>query len=165
MSYIVLKLKKSISNDVSTFRLYRFLVYKSNCTAYFTKQLVCQRVKQRLKCYTGKACNCLIQLLLTTFVSTEEHVFLNEIFGELFISRNVWPPCSSDLTAPDFYLWGAAKSAVCRDRPRTLNELKTAIIECIRIISQENLQKVFENKIKQVQPCIDARGHHFQHLL
>jgi uncharacterized protein involved in propanediol utilization len=62
-------------------------------------------------------------------------------------------------------LWEAAKSAVYRDRPRTLNELKTASIAFIRNISQAHLQKVFANKIKQVQACIDARGHHFQHRL
>jgi hypothetical protein len=28
-------------------------------------------VKQRLKCNTGKVCNCLIQFLLTTVLSTE----------------------------------------------------------------------------------------------
>jgi hypothetical protein len=28
-----------------------------------------------------------------------------------------------------------------------------------------DLQKVFANKIKRVQACIDARGHHFQHRL
>jgi hypothetical protein len=54
--------------------------------------------------------------------------FLTEIFGERVISRNVWPPRSPDLTPPDFYLWGAAKSAVYRDRPRTLTELKPAIL-------------------------------------
>jgi hypothetical protein len=70
-----------------------------------------------------------------------------------------------DLTPSDFYLWGAAKSAVCRDHPRTLNELKTAITAYIRNISQAGLQKVFANKIKRVQACIDARGHNFQHLL
>ena len=52
-----------------------------------------------------------------------------------------------------------------RDRPRTLNELKTAITAYIRKISQADLQKVFANKIKRVQACIDARGHHFQQLL
>jgi hypothetical protein len=52
---------------------------------------------------------------------------LNEIFGECVISRNLRPPRSPDLAPPDFYLWGAAKSAVYRDRPRTLNELKTTI--------------------------------------
>jgi len=56
-------------------------------------------------------------------------------------------------------------AAVYRDRPRTLNELKTAITAYIRNISQVDLQKVFANKIKRVQDRIDACGHHFQHLL
>jgi len=54
---------------------------------------------------------------------------------------------------------------VYRDRPRTLNELKTAITAFIRNISQADLQKVYENKIERVQACIDARGHHFETLL
>jgi hypothetical protein len=61
-------------------------------------------------------------------------------------------------------LWGAAKLMVYRDRPRTLNELKTAITTFIRNISQADLQKVFANKDKRAQACIDAREHHFQQL-
>jgi hypothetical protein len=57
------------------------------------------------------------------------------------------------------------QAAVYRDRPRTLNELKTAITAYIRNTSQADLQKVFANKIERVQACIDARGHHFQHIL
>jgi hypothetical protein len=53
-------------------------------------------------------------------------------------------------------------SAVYCDRPRTFNELRTAITAYIRNISQENLQKVFANKIKLVQARIDARGRHIQ---
>jgi hypothetical protein len=90
---------------------------------------------------------------------------LNEILGERVISRNLRPPRSPDLTPPDFYLLGAAKSAVYRDRPRTLNELKTVITAYIRNISHADLQKVFANEIKRVQACIDARGHHFQQIL
>jgi hypothetical protein len=60
---------------------------------------------------------------------------------------------------------GAAKSAVYHDCPCTLNELTTAITAYIRNIIQAGLQKVFANKIKWVQACIDAHGHHFQHLL
>jgi hypothetical protein len=43
---------------------------------------------------------------------------------------------------------GAAKSAVYRDRSRTLNELKAAVTVYIRNVSQADLQKVFANKIK-----------------
>jgi hypothetical protein len=56
-------------------------------------------------------------------------------------------------------------AAVDLDRPRTLGELKTAITAYTRNISQADLQKVFANKIKLVQACIDAPGHHFQQLL
>jgi hypothetical protein len=62
-------------------------------------------------------------------------------------------------------VWGAAKSAVFRDRPRTLKKIKTAITAYIRNISQADLQKVFANKIKRFQACIDAREHLFHHLL
>jgi len=51
---------------------------------------------------------------------------------------------------------------VYRDCPSTLNELKTAITAYIRNISQEDLHKVFANKIERVQACRDARGHQFQ---
>jgi hypothetical protein len=85
---------------------------------------------------------------------------LNEIFGERVISRKLRPPPLPDLTPSEFDLWGAAKSAVYRDRPRTLNEVKTAVTACVRNISQADLQKVFANKIKRVQACIDCRGRH-----
>jgi hypothetical protein len=40
-------------------------------------------VKQRLKCNTGKVCNCLIQFLLTMVLSVEQCVFLVEyVFRE-----------------------------------------------------------------------------------
>jgi hypothetical protein len=46
-----------------------------------------------------------------------------------------------------------------------LNDLKTAITVFIGKISQADLQKVFANKIKRVQACIDGHGHHFPTLL
>ena len=49
-----------------------------------------------------------------------------EFFGDRIISKDVWPVCSPDLNPPDFYLWGAAKSAVYRDRPRTLDDIQAA---------------------------------------
>jgi hypothetical protein len=51
------------------------------------------------------------------------------------------------------------------DRPRMLNDLKTAITAYIRNISQADQQEVSANKIKRIQTCINACGHHFQHLL
>jgi hypothetical protein len=113
--------------------------------------------------------NCFNQFLLTVVLSIEERVFLVEY---VFRDGNRYTDLVQEQfaekfpeTPPDFYLWGAAKSAVYRDRPRTLNALKTAITVYIRNISQADLQKVFANKIKRVQACMDVRGRHFQHLL
>jgi hypothetical protein len=112
-------------------------------------------------------CNCLIEVLLTVVLSTEERVFVVECF---FPEGNRYSDLVQQQFADKFpetavpYLCGAAKCAVCRDRPRTVNELETAITAYIRNISQADLQKVFVSKIKWVQACIDARGHHFQHL-
>jgi hypothetical protein len=92
------------------------------------------------------------------FLSIEERDFVVE---SAFREGNRY----TDLAAPDFYLWGAAQSAVYRDRPPTFNQLNTVITSYITNISQADLKKVFVNKIKRVQACIDARGHHFQHLL
>jgi hypothetical protein len=72
---------------------------------------------------------------------------------------------SPDLTPPDFYLWGTAQSALYRDRPHKLSDLKTATAAYIRNISPADLQKVFANKIKRVQARIAARGHLLQYPL
>jgi hypothetical protein len=57
----------------------------------------------------------------TVHTANNSMKFLNEIFREHVISRNLWPPHLPDITPPDFYLWRAAKSAVYRDCPCTLN--------------------------------------------
>jgi hypothetical protein len=82
----------------------------------------------------------------------------------VYCDHQLWGAAQSAVYR-DHQLWGAAQSAVYRDHQRTLNELKTAITAYIRNISQADLQKGFVNKIKRLQACIDARRHHFQHLL
>jgi hypothetical protein len=44
---------------------------------------------------------------------------LRDVFGDRIISKEVWPPRSPDLTAPDDYLRGAMKVAVYKDNPHT----------------------------------------------
>ena len=90
---------------------------------------------------------------------------LKELFRDSIVSKDVWPSHLPDLNPPDFYLWEAAKSAVYRDRPRTLDDLQAAITAFIQSISSEQLIAVFKNKIRRVQACIDAKGDHFQHNL
>ena len=83
---------------------------------------------------------------------------LKEFFGDRIISKDVWPPRSPDLNPPNFLSMGAAKSAVYRNRPRTLGDLQAVITAFIQSISSEQLIAVFRNKIRRVQACIDAKG-------
>jgi hypothetical protein len=58
-----------------------------------------------------------------SIVRSESRCALSLQYVHLVVSIEV----AVEVTPPDFYVWGAAKSAMYRDRPRTLNELKTAI--------------------------------------
>jgi hypothetical protein len=50
-----------------------------------------------------------------------------------------WPPCSPDLTAPDFFCRGYLKSKVCCSHPVDLSALKQTIRDKIFNISEETL--------------------------
>jgi hypothetical protein len=88
-------------------------------------------------------------------LSIEEHVFLVEY---VFREGNRYTDLVQEQFVEKFPETPVThRNAVYRDRPSTPNELKTAITAYIRNISQADLQKVFANKIKRVQACIDAR--------
>lgn len=90
---------------------------------------------------------------------------LNEVFPERVISTGIWPPRSPDLSALDFYLWGAVKEAVYKKKPRNLEELQNEISEHIRNISERELNSVFDSMRKRVDLCVLQGGGHFQQLL
>ena len=90
---------------------------------------------------------------------------LQNVFGRRLISKGLWPPRSPDLSPPDFYLWGAMKGSVYRNRPKTLGDLQKSIDDYVRSIPPNTLQRVFDNMMRRVDLCIEAKGQHFQHKL
>jgi hypothetical protein len=81
-------------------------------------------VKQRLKCNIGKACNCLIQFLLTAILSIEERAFLVEY---VFREGNRWPPRSPDLTpraSPSAFSCTCTCACTCTTPVLLINLLK-----------------------------------------
>jgi hypothetical protein len=52
---------------------------------------------------------------------------IGSYFVDRLISKNLWPPRSSDLTQLDFFLWGLMKGRVYSNKPRTIDSLKDAI--------------------------------------
>ncbi|KZC07313.1 hypothetical protein WN55_07724, partial [Dufourea novaeangliae] len=93
---------------------------------------------------------------------------LNELYPNKWIGRGglvSWPPRSLDLTPLDFFLWGALKNAVYQEVPTTPENMKQRIIAAGAKISSETIRPARDAAIRRLQLCIDANGHHFEHLL
>jgi len=70
-----------------------------------------------------------------------------------------WSPRSLDLSTCDFFLWGYLKSRVYTHKPRTLNDLKEAILQEIRPIDRQLLARVMDDFTKRLENCIREDGH------
>jgi len=75
-----------------------------------------------------------------------------------------WPPCSPDLIAPDFFLWGYLKSKVYSTCPTELHALKENIQEEIAK-PEETLQAVMRTIVTHVHLCIEEGGGHLKDIV
>jgi len=71
----------------------------------------------------------------------------------------------SDLTPPDYFLWGYLKGTVYQNKPRTIDALKANNTGEIQAVTADVLARTFQNIACRVQSCLDANGGHFQHML
>jgi len=77
----------------------------------------------------------------TTHTAPATMQFLRQIFGERLISKNSgfnWP-ARSDLTSPNYFLWGYLKERVYVNKPRTFQQLKENIRVEIRTLGPDTL--------------------------
>ena len=72
-------------------------------------------------------------------------------FGDI-----AWPARSSDLTVPDFFLWGFLKDCVFQRRIMTIRELKQAIVDEVAAIDEDLRRRVYGNFQTRLQQCIDV---------
>ena len=93
--------------------------------------------------------------------------FLDKTFPGRWIGRGGpirWAPRPSDLTLPDFILWGHLKNVVYLSPCEDLAKLKSRIPDEIKSISQKTLYDIFSNISKRMDLCVSVDGGHFQHL-
>ena len=82
---------------------------------------------------------------------------LRPVFEDRIISRRadvVWPPRRCDLTALDYYLWGAIKDKCYVDKPKTIDALKDYIHEAISEIQLHTIDNVLKNWNDRVGYCM-----------
>ncbi|KZC05411.1 hypothetical protein WN55_05441 [Dufourea novaeangliae] len=93
---------------------------------------------------------------------------LNELYPNKWIGRGglvSWPPRSPDLTPLDSFLWGASGNAIYQAIPTTPENMKQRIIAAYARISSQTRRHARDAAIRRLQLCIDANGHHCEHLL
>lgn len=109
-------------------------------------------------------------LLVSTRCRTTSHSsyynlsFLKSLFLGRLISKN-WPPRSSDLTPPNFFLWSYLKSKVYINKPRTIEELKANIRREVAAISVETLANTMKNAEKLAHCASRVRGNRLRDII
>jgi hypothetical protein len=86
--------------------------------------------------------------------------------GNRVISRRAtiqWPP--SDLNPLDFYLWEVLDNNVKKGNPKTINSLKSYIIEEVEKIDRSILPNVIKFFYKRLTVCPENDGGHFDDFL
>ena len=120
----------------------------------------------------------LYSLLMTKFwfqqdgasshISNLSRDWLKENFEGQVISLKTdfeWVPHSPDLSPPDFFLWGYPKDRVYAGKPRTITELKEAIREEMRAITNSVCKNVMDNFVLCLKKCTELNGGHLEHML
>jgi len=75
-------------------------------------------------------------------------------------SNITWPARSSDLTEPDFFLWGFLKDHVFQRCIMTIQELKQAIVDEVAAIDEDLRRHMYGNFQTRLQQCSDVNGGH-----
>ena len=89
--------------------------------------------------------------------------FPNHIISKIGDVR--WPPCSLDLTPPDFFLWGYLKDKVYANNFQTIEALKENIRHEIAAISPETLRNAIENTVRRARVCAHERDGHLADMI
>ncbi|KOC69275.1 hypothetical protein WH47_05938, partial [Habropoda laboriosa] len=65
----------------------------------------------------------------------------------------------------DFFLWEILKNIAYQEKPTKSEGVKQRIIATCTTIKPEMITSVRTSAIRRFQGCVDANGHHFEHLL
>jgi len=93
---------------------------------------------------------------------------LREMFPGLLVSLRgdvEWPARSPELSMCDFFLWEDIKEKVFKQRPHTLEQLKTRINEEVNAISIDMWRKTARNFQNRLHQCIAAEGRHLSDVI
>ena len=95
--------------------------------------------------------------------SEQHRVFADKVIS---LRGNVrWPARSPDLSPCDYFLWGYIKAEVFKLRPKTIIELKEAIVKSIAEVPKHMIDNVMDNFRQRLQHCVEVGGGHLKNVI
>lgn len=82
-----------------------------------------------------------------------------------FIGPELWPANSPDLNPVDYRIWGLIQERVYQTAIRDIDELKERLIVVWAELKQSVIDKAIEQWRPRLRACVQAKGHHFEHLI
>jgi inhibitor of nuclear factor kappa-B kinase subunit alpha len=82
-----------------------------------------------------------------------------------FITPDLWPPNSPDLSPVDYRIWGILQERVYRKSVKDVDELKLRLIEAWSGIQQSVIDHAIDQWRVRLNACVKAKGKHFEHML
>jgi hypothetical protein len=111
----------------------------------------------------------LIEVICNKMVQLHTHKMQPWIFWEKPFRIELSPFGHHDVSiwCSLIFIYGESwkEGMVYENNQKTIDKLKTVITDAISSISQHEIGQVFDNKIRHVEKCLQATGHHFQYFL
>src|SRR6218665_1128803 len=82
-----------------------------------------------------------------------------------FIGPTLLPANSPDLNPVDYRIWGLIQERVYQTEIRNIDELKEGLIVTWTELKQSVINKAIEQWRPKLRACVQAKGHHFEHLI
>ena len=105
----------------------------------------------------------------TPYTAAASRLWLQQRFPGRVISLKEevqWAPRSPDLSPIDFFLWGYLKDQVYKDKPRTPEQLKRALIAEVSAMPSEMVDRAVDHlQTVRLLQVIRRGGAHIEHLL
>jgi hypothetical protein len=79
-----------------------------------------------------------------------------------FISAEIWPSGSPDLSPLDYRLWAVLEDKACQKRHNNLDSLKTSLVKAVADIPLETVRAAIVEWPESLKACVEAEGGHFE---
>jgi len=82
-----------------------------------------------------------------------------------FISPDLWPLNSPDLSPVDYKIWGVMQDRVYQKKVKGVNELRERLVGVWAILQQNMIDDANDQWLRRLRACVRARRGHFEYLL